>query len=515
MLREIHFLSIVMPAFVVLWLSACATEPIANSNTSQPLPQTVDLSPVLEGVTYRYRPVKTESTVPFLIHYESQAAFHVPWYIGEYAAGDTPKVQENSEIIYVDPVHKTISLVFDPDRQQLRDCPEDIAPQDRHIAGYSLCTSRFAVVSHAKVKTDSVRDSSLYESLFPSQKPLIEVPRMHRADINAQGLATVVRQLNLLSKADDILSGELTTEVSPNDIGGIVKRLQLKQKTYERKLVELQQQHLGYYRRQASKALTINRSVSDRSGYFGYEIEWADAVSRVPQSYEVKRVNYSELLKPLEGQSMNDAVATLASVVSRRLEQQYQEDQKLINSAMASQLSHHKVVCEQPEFMGQYQISMKCPASIAVNETEIKIHYEVLSRQFGVTLPGYGMHNADVSVQSNSQRVGITNNSRKNIWIRQLELLGNSQSQVLYGQAGIDNGYLLKPLQTMELDIRSKLNDSMQKALFIAHINRREAARERMIYGYRLEYQVEDSSEVQQMSEVRDYRLDNVLLSRY
>lgn len=35
------------------------------------------------------------------------------------------------------------------------------------------------------------------------------------------------------------------------------------------------------------------------------------------------------------------------------------------------------------------------------------------------------------------------------------------------------------------------------------------------MYGYRLNYQVEGASQAQQISEVRDYRLDHVLLSRY
>jgi hypothetical protein len=515
MLREKPFCAIVIAATIALWLSGCASEPISNNNASRVLPQTVDLSAALEGVTYHYQPVKTDSTVPFLIVYEENSAFHVPWFIGDYASSAGLKLRENSEILYVDPVQKTVSLAFDNTRQQVRDCPEGSEPRDRAVVGYSLCTSRLVSLTPPTVKADTATQGSLYELLFSSPKTVNKSTPMLQADIDASGLATVVRQLNLLSRAEDVLTAEVTTTLSSTDIGDFVKRLQLKQKTYERKLLEIQQQYLGYYRKQALKPLAINRSVSDRSGYFGYEIEWMDAVSRVPRSYTIQHFDYSALLKPLEGQEMNDAVASLANVVSRRLEQQFEEDERLLKSAMAQQLSHYKVVCEQPDFMGQYQISLKCPASIGAHESEIKVHYEILTRQFGVTLPGYGMHNADISVQSNSQRVGITNNSRKNIWIKQLELLGNSQAQVLYGQTGVESGYLLKPAQTLELDIRSKLSESMQTALFVAHINRREAARKKMMYGYRLNYQVEGASQAQQISEVRDYRLDHVLLSRY
>lgn len=500
---------------VLFSLQGCAQKIQKTTEVAPTAKVSAGLSSMFPGVSFLYQPVETDSVVPFLIVYDQSVSFHVPWHISALGSNASGVQVTKGELVLVDPVNQTVSLGFDADKRILQQCDDNVPSADRVTGGYSVCTSELAVFPAPRLPQAPKPAASLFDVVFGgADQALAEKPVAYPVELDLQRLAIVVRQLNLLSRAEDYLTNGLSQEPSTSP-AMILKHLTTAQKSYQRKLADVQQSFVQQYLQGANKRLDIARRVSDRSGFFGYDMDWADQISLTPLPYEAKTFDYSAIVKPIEGEKMNDGLLLFANVILDRLKKQYETDRKLLIQQMSRQMSSYRVICQHPEFMGNYQVSVKCPGKIAVNEKEVKIQYEILARRFGITLPAYAMHNADVSVQSDSKRLSITNNSSKDIWLKQVDMIGNGQSQSVYVNTAASNGYVLKPSQTFTIEIRQLLSGGMQEALFIPFTNSRDAARGKMNYGYRLLYQPEDAAAALTFSEVREYRLDHVLLSRY
>jgi hypothetical protein len=504
---------------------------------------------------YRYlkQPNNTATEVSVWITRDNSHRFHVPWHIGGSWFDDS------SEKIIVDPVNKTVSIGFEQVISNKEGCNEDQRAADRSVHGYFVCNSLFTDFKLIKVnkikesETHSLKESANSASGSPSfwqkisslfgvntltenevlnidkdatlenSKPPAEVvAEIARYDvaINLEQLALTVTQLNLLSKAERKLSGD----VEPLDKleSRLLSKVNAAKRFYEKSLKVIQRNRIeDYVLATENETLKIKQQLFDKSGYYSYDITWPVAVSLAPLPIETKKFIYTPFVQEFKKYKVSDASEALASLTLSKMKRQYRKDRSEVARYLDESTGQYRVNCDFPSVIGDYRVSVQCPEFVnaAKGGVSVNLVYEVLAKRFDQVIPRYTNHNSDLTIIADSQTLSLTNNSDGDLKINGIEWLANDAAQSITRHTDKAKVFSIAQGQSVKISLNDSIGDDLKKELEIPYLSRRKALRKYLNYGFDVSYQVlEDnqtqSSEASRLHQTNRYSLNELLLSR-
>jgi len=508
----------------------------------------------LTGYQYLAKASNTATEVSVWITRDNSNRFHVPWHIGGNWFNDS------SEKIIVDPVNKTVSIGFEQVISSEQSCSEDQRGTDRSVHGYFVCNSLFADFELIKankiieperssLKEHSADSPSLWQKisgLFGAE-PLAESEELNAdndvdidgielsseavaevtedvtqydVSMNLEQLALTVMQLNLLSKAERKLSGE----VEPLDKleSRLLGKLHAAKKYYEKNLMGIQRKQIkAYLLAVETETINIKQQTFDKSGYYNYDISWPMAVSLAPASVEVITYNYANFIQEFKKYEISDASEALANLALSKMKKQYRKDRAEVAQSLGKAARHYRVNCDYPRVIGDYRVAVKCPefAEASKEGVSVSLVYEVLAKRFEQVMPRYTNHNNDLTIIADSKTLSLTNNSAGDLKINGIEWLANDAAQSITRHTDKSKVFSIAQGQSVKISLNDSLGGELKKELEVPYLSRRKALRKYLDYGFDVSYQVlkggqAQSNEASRLHQTNRYGLNELLLSR-
>ena len=500
----------------------------------------------LPGYRYLWRPKNTSTEVPIWITRDDNPRFHVPWHVGGSWFDDT------SDKVIVDPVNKTVSIGFEQFISTDARCSEDQRVSDRSVHGYFLCNSLFAefkLVEDVDLGSDisSINGGSntimeppslwqkvavYFEGDTSSEnitldvdadvgKPkIVDAPKMYDVMVNLERLALTVTQLNLLSKAERMLSGE--AEPLDKLESRLIGKLNAAKNYYEKSLLTLQRKRINKYTEAAeTKTLEVKQQTFDKSGYYNYDINWPMAVSIAPLPVDIIAFNYTAFVQEFKSYELNDASDALARLSLSKMKKQYSKDRTEVVRYINEATQRYKVNCDFPRVIGDYRVAVNCSEFATASEGAISVSlvYEVLAKRFDKVMPRYTNHNNDLTIMADSKTLSLTNNSDGELEIKGIEWLANNAAQSITRHTDKAKVFSIAQGQSVKISLNDSMSDNLKKELEVPYLSRRKALRKHLDYGFDVSYQVlegeqAESTEVSRLNQTNRYGLNELLLGR-
>jgi len=508
----------------------------------------------LTGYQYLAKANNTATEVSVWITRDNSNRFHVPWHIGGSWFNDA------SEKIIVDPVNKTVSIGFEQVISSEQSCSEGQRGTDRSVHGYFVCNSSFAdfkLIQTNKILEPEVSSLKEYSADSPSlwqkisglfgAEPLAESEELNTDNnvdiegaefssetvaevaeevaqydvtINLEQLALTVTQLNLLSKAERKLSGE----VEPLDKLELrlLGKLHAAKKYYEKNLIGIQRKQIkAYLLAVETETIKIKQQTFDKSGYYNYDISWPMAVSLAPVSVEVTTYNYTNFIQEFKRYEISDASEALANLALSKMKKQYRKDRAEVAQSLGTVMSHYRVNCDYPRVIGDYRVAVKCPKFAEASEKGVSVSlvYEVLAKRFEQVMPRYTNHNNDLTIIADSKTLSLTNNSAGDLKINGIEWLANDAAQSITRNTDKAKVFSIAQGQSVKISLNESIGGELKKELEVPYLSRRKALRKYLDYGFDVSYQVlkggqAQSNEASRLHQTNRYGLNELLLSR-
>lgn len=543
-------------------------EQLAENEVSEEPPRSI--LRYLPEYVYLSKPSNSSTAYALWVTHEEDSQYHVPWRIG----GDW--FVENSDQIIIDPVNKTISLGFDEDLASLDTCSQTLLNQERGLNGYSPCNSRFylfkPIVKVPEPVTEHVPDQprSFWQRLLGSDESqeadvapvnkrsevgkdsevgkssemekgaesgeLGDEPELaqseaaegstaggaeeaYEATLDLDKLALTVVQLNLQSKARKEISGKSETLEAIES--RLLAKIKASQQYFEQSLVNAQRKAIKQYADGATlDRLEIKKQTIDKSGYFNYDINWPAEVLIKPSLLQVEKVSYGRYLKEFKQFEVTDASEPLANLTLSKMKKQYLKDRRRIMQSLARNTSYYPIACPAPEFMGDYQVVVKCPEKIAATKEALSVTlvYEVLAKRFDLMIPRYTSYNNDLTIVADAQTLSLKNNSESHINVNQINWLANDAAQRVTRKTDKNTVIAIAKGQTVNIPLAEIVAGDLRKELEIPYLSKRQALRKHIDYGFDVSYQLVDGGgqglAANRLNQTSRYNLNELLLSR-
>ncbi|MCG8612025.1 MAG: hypothetical protein MI864_15980 [Pseudomonadales bacterium] len=454
-------------------------KPVLTVNATQ---DAVDISSVLEGYKFSRQLQPGKTTIAFVIAYDPSDEFHVPWFVA-------PEQDLETEVILIDPARQLVSVGVNS--ADIR-CDKHEISERKAIADYSVCSSQFSIFSNPEKESSKTVKTDVYR------------------------MALVARQLNLTERARDWLErGDEALDVTSRETA--IRSLNRLAARYEGRLERLQDNYINGYIERASSSLDIERKISDRSGYFNYDVRWDDQVELIPERVVKRSFDFKTLINPLKtAASLGESIHPIVKVIQRRIEQNYDTERKGLLRYLRDATAKYTVVCSHSPYIGDYQVNIKCPGAVNANASPLRlpISYEVVARRFGVMLPRFAMHNSDLGMELDEFELTLKNHSNRKVRIGTVSISANRVQQYLNLGVGA-KGIELSPGEERSFDIRPLLTKEVEQILYVSYVQNRKAVRDQMKFGAEISYLPSDEVKHQKLERVLNYNLDQVLVSKY